>query len=162
MSSSSSSSSHDGIMAWFARNHVAANLLMIAVVATGLLVAGHIRQEIYPTYTLDVVQIEMQYRGASPEEVEQSIIFPIEAELRGMEIIREIQARASEGRAMVMAELLPGTDRNRGLQEVTAAVQRINLFPEDVEPPTTTLEAGRRRGVPYLSIFGDLARRVPS
>ncbi len=156
MNSSSSDRSHEGMMAWFARNHVAANLLMIAVVATGLLVAGHIRQEIYPTYTLDIVQIEMQYRGASPEEVEQSIIFPIEAELRGMEIIREIRARASEGRATVMAELLPGTDRNRGLQEVTAAVQRISLFPEDAEPPTTSLDSGRRRGVLYLSIYGDL------
>ena len=56
-----------GLIAWFARNHVAANLLMFAVVATGLLVARGIRQEIYPTFTLDVVEIEMEYPGASPD-----------------------------------------------------------------------------------------------
>ncbi|MCS1416495.1 MAG: Multidrug resistance protein MdtB [Verrucomicrobia subdivision 3 bacterium] len=148
-----------GVMAWFAQNHVAANLLMIAVVASGFLVARHIRQEIYPTYTLDVVRIDMQYRGASPEEVEQSIILPIESELRGMEIIREMRAQAIEGRALVTAELTPGMDRNRGLQEVTAAVQRIDLFPDDAEPPIVSLNTGRRRGVLYVSIYGDLDER---
>ena len=57
------------IISWFARNHVAANLLMLAVVATGLLVSQNIRQEIYTTFTLDVVEITMEYRGASPEDV---------------------------------------------------------------------------------------------
>ncbi len=146
-------------LAWFAKNHVAADLLMIAIVATGLLSARHIRQEIYPTFTLDSVQITMDYRGASPEEVENSIIIPIESELMGMDLVREISARASEGRATITAELFPGTDRNRGLQEITAAVQRINLFPDETEPPTISLDTGRRRGVLYLSIFGDLDSR---
>ena len=119
---------YPGILAWFARNHVAANLLMIAVIVTGLLVARNIRQEIYPTFTLDAVEIEMEYRGASPEEVEQSIILPIESELRTMEIVREITASAREGNARITAELIPGSDRNRGLQEITAAVQRDNVL----------------------------------
>ena len=147
------------IISWFARNHVAANLLMLAVVATGLLVSQNIRQEIYPTFTLDVVEITMEYRGASPEDVEQSIILPIESELRSMEIIREITATASEGSARISAELVPGSDRNRGLQEITAAVQRINLFPDEAEPPTIALDNGRRRGVMYLSIYGDLSTK---
>ena len=149
----------EGVVDWFARNHVAANLLMIAVAAAGLLAAHSIRQELYPSYTLDVVQIEMRYRGASPGEVEQAILLPIESELRGMEILREVRSRASEGRATVTAELVPGTDRNRGLQEITAAVQRIDLFPEDAEPPVVSLEGARRRGVLYLSIYGDLDER---
>ncbi len=110
-----------GVMAWFARNHVAANLLMIAVVVIGLLVARGIRQEIYPTFTLDAVEIDMDYLGASPEEVEQSIILPIETELRGMDLSRKVTSRAREGSADVRAELGPGKDRNRRLQEITAA-----------------------------------------
>jgi multidrug efflux pump subunit AcrB len=153
---SSSESGFQGLTTWFAKNHVAANLLMLAVVVTGLLVSLNIRQEIYPTFTLDVVEISMEYRGASPEEVEQSIILPIESELRSMEIVREITATAREGSARIQAELIPGSDRNRGLQEITAAVQRINLFPDDAEPPTIALDNGRRRGVMYLSIYGDL------
>lgn len=154
-----SAEGHTGLLAWFARNHVGANLLMLAVVTTGLLVARHLRQEIYPTYALDVVRISMEYRGASPDEVEHSIIQPIEAELRGMELIREVRSIASEGRASVSAELVPGTDRNRGLQEVTAAVQRISLFPDDAELPVISLDGGRRRSVLYLCLYGDLDRR---
>jgi multidrug efflux pump subunit AcrB len=150
---------HRSLSAWFARNHVAANLLMIAVVVTGILVARHIRQEIYPTFTLDVVEISMEYRGASPEEVEHSIVLPIEAELRSMDLIREVRSVAREGSASLAAELVPGTDRNRGLQEVTAAVQRISLFPDDAEPPRISLDGGRRRGVLYLSLYGDLDQR---
>ncbi len=145
-----------GILTWFARNHVAANLLMFAVVAVGLIVARGIRQEIYPTFTLDVVEIEMEYPGASPEEVEQSIILPIEAELRGLDLIRKVTSIAREGDADIRAELAPGVDRNRGLQEITAAVQRIRLFPAEAEAPEVSLDGGWRRGVLYLSIYGDL------
>ena len=68
-----------GALAWFARNEVAANLLMVAIVCSGIVVAGRIRQEVYPAFAMDVVDISMEYRGASPEEVERSIILPIEA-----------------------------------------------------------------------------------
>ena len=156
MSARSQASASTGILSWFARNHVAANLLMFAVVATGLLVARGIRQEIYPTFTLDVVEIEMEYPGASPEEVEQSIVLPIEAELRGLDLIRKVTSLAREGEADIRAELAPGVDRNRGLQEITAAVQRIRLFPAEAEAPEVSLDGGWRRGVLYVSIYGDL------
>ena len=110
-------SSQTGLLAWFARNHVAANLLMLAVVVVGLVVARNIRQEIYPLYALDTVEIEMQYRGASPDEVEQSILLPIESEIRSLELTRRIESTASEGRASVSVEIMPGFDRNRALQD---------------------------------------------
>lgn len=147
---------YKGLLAWFAHNSVAANLLMAAVVIIGLVVAGNIRQEVYPEFALDAVEIEMEYRGSSPEEVERSIILPIEGELRGMEIVHKLTAIASEGRASIEVELTPGTDRNRGLQEITAAVQRISLFPDDAELPVIALDAGRRREVIRLAISGDL------
>jgi len=153
-------SSATGLLAWFARNHVAANLLMLAVIVVGVVVALNIRQEIYPVYELDTIEIDMQYRGASPEEVEQSILFPIEAEVRGLELTRRIESTASEGRASVTVEIMPGFDRNRALQEVTAAVQRISMFPDEIEPPVISLGTGRRRGVVYVSVFGDLDQRT--
>jgi multidrug efflux pump subunit AcrB len=153
-------SSAHGLLAWFARNHVAANLLMLAVVVVGLVVARNIRQEIYPLFELDTVDISMQYRGASPEEVEQSILLPIESEVRSLELTRRIESSASEGRASVSVEIMPGFDRNRALQEVTAAVQRISMFPDEIEPPVISLGTGRRRGVVYVSVFGDLDQRT--
>ncbi len=156
----SDTSNAKGVIAWFARNHVAANLLMIAVVVVGIVVARNIRQEIYPTYEIDTVEVEMQYRGASPEEVEQSIILPIESELRGLELTHRILSEASEGRASVSVEIMPGFDRNRALQEVTAAVARISLFPDEIEPPRVSLGTSRRRGVAFLSVGGDMDQRT--
>ncbi len=149
-----------GALAWFARNEVAANLLMIAIVLSGIIVATQIRQEVYPEFALDIVEISMEYRGASPEEVERAVILPIESELRGMEIIRQVRSVAREGRASVSVELVPGTDRNRGLQEVTQAVQRVSLFPDEAEPPVIALETGRRREVVRIAISGDVSERT--
>lgn len=149
-----------GLIAWFARNHVAANLLMIAIVVVGVAVALNIRQEIYPLFEVDTVDVNMQYRGASPEEVEQSVILPIESELRGLELTRRIESSASEGRAHVSVEIMPGFDRNRALQEVTAAVARISLFPDEIEPPLVSLGSSRRRGVNYVAVSGNLDTRT--
>lgn len=153
-------SEQKGILAWFARNHVAANLLMVAVVGVGLVAAMRIKQEVYPTFETDTVRVSMQYRGASPEEVERSIIFPIEAELRGMELVRRTVSVAREGGARVTVEVNSGFDRNRALQEVTAAVQRVSLFPDDAEPPRISLGSGRRRGVMSIAVYGDLGERT--
>lgn len=149
-----------GPLAWFARNSVAANLLMLAIVATGLIVSRNIRQEVLPIFALDEVEIDLEYRGASPEEVERAIILPVEAELRGMEIIRRVESVAREGRASLTIELVPGTDRNRGLQDVTAAVQRVSTFPDEAEPPVIALGTGRRRSVMRVAIYGDVDERT--
>ncbi|MBT5816141.1 MAG: efflux RND transporter permease subunit [Opitutales bacterium] len=153
-------SSSTGLIAWFARNHVAANLLMLAVVVVGFAVARNIKQEIYPLFQIDTIEVDMQYRGASPEEVEQSIILPIESELRGLELTRRIESTASEGRASVSVEIMPSFDRNRALQEVTAAVARISLFPDEIEPPRVSLGTSRRRGVNYVAVCGDVDERT--
>ncbi len=148
-----------GLLAWFTRNHHAANLLMLVVLAVGIISIFKIKQEVFPVFVLDTVEINVQYRGAGPEEVEQSVIVPIESELRGLEMIRRLEAVASEGRAQITAELFPGFDRNRALQEVTAAVQRIAVFPDEIEPPVISLGEGRRRDVMRIAVAGDLNER---
>lgn len=151
---------HRGLLAWFARNHVAANILMLAIVAVGIVVASGIKQEVYPTFALDTVRIDMEYRGASPDEVEHSIIQPIESEVRGLELVRRITSTATEGRARVTVEVMPGFDRNRALQEVTAAVQRISMFPNDAELPVISLGDGHRHSVLSIAVYGDLDERT--
>ncbi|HSG34889.1 MAG TPA: efflux RND transporter permease subunit, partial [Sphingomonadaceae bacterium] len=148
-----------GLLAWFARNHHAANLLMIVVLAVGIISIFKIKQEVFPVFVLDTVVIDVQYRGAGPEEVEQSVIVPIESELRGLEMVKRLEAVASEGNAQVIAELFPGFDRNRALQEITAAVQRISVFPDEIEPPVISLGEGRRQDVMRIAVSGDLNER---
>ncbi|MBM4384356.1 MAG: efflux RND transporter permease subunit [Deltaproteobacteria bacterium] len=81
-----------GVVAWFARNPVAANLLMGLMIAGGLLMGPRIKQEMFPDVELDVVTIAVPYPGASPVEVEEGVCVPVEEALQGLAGIKRIRA----------------------------------------------------------------------
>ena len=63
----------NGMIAWFARNSVAANLLMMFIIACGLIASFSVNSERRPEISLDRINIEVPYLGAAPEEVEQAV-----------------------------------------------------------------------------------------
>ncbi|RMH03273.1 MAG: efflux RND transporter permease subunit [Planctomycetota bacterium] len=128
-----------GIVAWFVRNPVAANLLMATIVVTGLFTAPALRQEIVPTIEVDAVQVTVPYPGASPEEVEEAICMRIEEAVQGLSGVDEIHATAEEGVGTVMIDLLDGQDRNQMLSDIQAEIDRIDTFPADAEEPVVSL-----------------------
>ena len=77
-----------------------------------------------------------------------------------MELVKRTVATVRDSSASVMVEVNQGFDRNRVLLEITAAVQRVSLFPADAEPPTISLGSGRRRGVMSIAVYGDLDERT--
>ena len=93
-----------------ARNGVASNLLLFFVVVAGLASAGSLVQEVFPEFSLDTILVSVAYPGATPEEVEESIVRKIEEQIKAVEGIKEITATASEGVANVSVELKLGTD----------------------------------------------------
>ena len=90
---------------WFARNSVAANLVMAFIVVSGLLAATNTREEAFPEMELDRIQVEVPYLGAAPEEVEQAVNVRIEEAIQGIDGIRRIRSTASEGMGTVLIEL---------------------------------------------------------
>ena len=56
-------------IAWFARNPVAANLLMVLLVLAGLAALPSINQKSFPDFEIEMIQIGVPYPGAAPEEV---------------------------------------------------------------------------------------------
>ncbi len=71
-----------GLIAWFARNPVAANLLMIFIIVGGLLSAMTIRKQMFPQYENNWLSIQAVYPGAAPQEVEEGITIKVEESLR--------------------------------------------------------------------------------
>jgi multidrug efflux pump subunit AcrB len=57
---------------WFARNGVAANLIMMLIMAGGLLTVFNLKQEVLPEFSLDMITVSIDYLGAAPEEVEEA------------------------------------------------------------------------------------------
>ncbi|MCY4029160.1 MAG: efflux RND transporter permease subunit [Acidobacteria bacterium] len=125
----------NGGIAWLARNPVAANLLMVLIVAAGLVAATEIVDEAFPQANLDVIGIDVPYLGAAPEDVEAGVVLRVEEAVRNIPGIRQIQSTASPGNASVLLSLELGADAERVLDEVTAAVRAITTFPAATEEP---------------------------
>ncbi len=148
-----------GAVKWMARNHVAANLLMIILVAGGLIRISSIKQEVFPEISLDTIQVTVAYPGAGPEEVEEGILLQIEENLSGVEGIKELRSVAKEGVGTVRAELLPGEDPDLKLQEIKSEVDRIITFPVDAEKPVITKLLNRFEVISVV-VYGDASDRA--
>jgi multidrug efflux pump subunit AcrB len=122
-------------IAWCAENHVAANLAMVVIVAAGLGTLPTLTQELLPEIELDTISVSVVYPGASPQEVESSITNRIEDELQGRAGIKRIRSSSAEGVSSVSAELMAGEDVRRRLDDIRAAIDSIDTFPQDAEEP---------------------------
>ena len=124
-----------GIIAWFVQNSVAANLLMVLVLAAGIVGLPSIKQQTFPDLDVDIIQIGVPYLGASPSEVEEGVCIRIEEELQGVEGIDQMTSSASEGACGVTVEILTGYPVDRALAEIKNKVDSISTFPEETEKP---------------------------
>ncbi len=143
------------IISWFAENHVAANLLMLFIIAAGVITALTIKLEVMPEATLDKIAITVEYPGASPSEVEEGVIRKIEDEVAGLAGIKRIDSTAKEGYGIVTIEVVKGWDIKKLLDEVKAEVDRINTFPEEAEDPVVR-EITRKTQVIDVAIYGNV------
>jgi len=142
------------IIEWFVKNPVAANLIMVLIIAGGLLTMSGIEQEVFPEIASDMISITVPYLGAAPEEVEEAVCIPIEEEVQSLEGIKRITSRASEGLGTVMLELEPSADMRTLLDDVKARIDAIETFPEETEKPVIQ-ELLNRRQVVSVAVSGD-------
>ena len=89
--------SNTGIISWFARNSVAANLLMIAIFVAGVIGILSLRQQLFPDLLTNSISVQVPYPGAAPQEVEEGIVILIEENIKEIEGIKKIRSSAREG-----------------------------------------------------------------
>ncbi len=147
------------ILNWSVERPVVANLLMVFLLVVGGISAWNMRREIFPEFSLDMVQVSVIYKGASVEEIEESIVTKIEEEITGIEGIKKITSTAVEGLGTVTVELETGTNVNRALNDVKNAVDQIDTFPQESERPLT-VEVVRKIPVIKVAVYGDLPEHV--
>ena len=123
------------LISWFARNGVVANILMFTVVAGGIVSIPEIKKEVFPEISLDMVQVQVSYRGAAPEEVEEGVCVRIEEAVQDIEGIDKITSTASEGSGMVNIEIEVGYDTRDLLDDIKTRIDAIDTFPEEAEKP---------------------------
>ena len=124
------------MISWFARNSVAANLLMITIIIGGAMALNDgVRLEIFPFSDPDTVSVSVPLRGATPEDVELGVAVRIEEAVQDLEGIDKITSRSVEGSTRVRIEIDSDYDPRELLDDIKSRVDAINTFPADTEKP---------------------------
>ena len=145
---------------WFARNPVAANILMFTIVVAGLTSAfSSVPVETFPSLERDIVTVSTAFRGSTPRTVEEGLTLRIEEAIADIEGIEEISSRSSEGNSTVTAEVADGYDTRNILDDVKVRVDALNTLPQDAEKPVVSINV-RNPTVIYVAISGDVGTKT--
>jgi len=123
----------------FAQHKVAANLLMVIMVVGGLLALSKLNTQFFPTFALDVINVSIEWRSASAEDVEDSISSRIEQELRTVDYVDKMTSTSSYGSSVVTLQFDEGTDMGKALDQVKERVAQLRNLPTDAEIPEVSL-----------------------
>lgn len=148
----------NGLIKWFVHNPVAANLLMLAILFGGLLTLPTFNREIMPAMPARFIQISVAYPGGDPVEVEDRICIRIEEAIADIEGVTNVESTASSGLGTVIAEMTTNVDKQRLLNEIKAAVDAINTFPQNSERPSVELIKFQSRSI-QVAVMADTDER---
>ena len=147
------------MIAWFTRNDVAANLLMITIVLAGLnAVWTKIPLEFFPSFESEQITVRVGLRGSSPEEAEMALATRIEEAIKDLRGIEEYRSRSTEGGSSVQIEVADGHDPRELLNDVKSRVDAISTFPSDAEKPNIFLSE-RLREIISVTVSGAVGER---
>jgi len=152
-------SPYEALIEWFARNSVAANLLMAILLVGGLVSAFTIKKEIQPKIETNFITVTMPFLGASPEDVEEGILIKIEEAIQDIQGIKEINSTARRGSGTVQVEVLSEYDVADVMDEVKSRVDAIPTFPENTENPVVSRTRFEQQVV-MLTVYGDVPERT--
>ena len=147
------------MIAWFTRNHVAANLLLLVIVLSGLYsLKNNIPIEVFPTVDLEIINVNVSLRGSTPEDTEQSVTIRAEEAIQDLEGIENITSSSSASTSSIRVEVDPRYNSRELLDDIKTRIDAINTFPAEAEKPITSL-AIRKREVISVVVSGDLTER---
>ncbi len=142
------------MIAWFAKNGVAANLLLGIIVIAGIFSIKGMKMELFPDFDLDLVSITVPYPGAAPLEVEDGICKQIEEKIWDLSGIKELVSYSRENEGVVGVQVERGNDPQELADKIKVRVDSILNFPEEAEKPIVEVATQRRR-VLAVAIHGN-------
>lgn len=150
---------HTGIIAWFAYNPVAANLLMATILLVGGMTLMDIRTEGFPDRPPSVVTVTVDFEGDSPESVEEGAAIKVEEALDGIAGTRKITSAVTSSQAVVSVHGKDGYPIEKLKDEVSGRVDAISTFPEQVER-VVVKEAKKEHHIIFVQLSGETDHRT--
>ena len=123
------------LIQYFVRYNLTGDLLMIAILVSGYVGLTNLRSNFFPEVESKIIQIQVVYPGASPEEIEEGIVAKIEENLQGIAGLDQVKSICNENAGNITIEVLDAGETDEILQDVKNAVDRISSFPVGMEPP---------------------------
>ncbi|CAH6814141.1 AcrB/AcrD/AcrF family protein [Vibrio chagasii] len=120
---------------WFINNPVAANLLMMAIVISGVLAFAQLRVESFPQIAPSSISITVAYPGGTAQQIDESVTQRIEESISGIAGIKQITSQSSAGMSRVVVRKTSSTDLDKLLDDIRNQVNAINGFPVQAERP---------------------------
>lgn len=145
------------IIEWFTKNSVAANILMVAIVSSGIYTGfSKIILQEFPDYPTRTITVSMSYRGSTPTEIEEGIVALIEEALYDLEGLKEMESTATSSSGSVALTIEDNYDLGQALDEIKNRVDGIQTFPEEAERPQVSLNDRLERAITIV-LAGDLS-----
>jgi multidrug efflux pump subunit AcrB len=148
----------NGLIAFWARNGVAANLLMIAVLIAGFFGFTRIEREVFPSGAFNYAVVTVAWPGASPREIEEQIVLRIEEAVADVDGVKHVDATATEGLAQVTVEGADSVDTTLFLNDIKNRIDGISTLPAEAFPPVVR-QLKNDNGAVYIALYGDLEER---
>lgn len=142
------------VVAFFIDNPIYSNTLIVFAALFGFIAATNLNKESFPETNPDVVTVNVAFPGASPLEVEEGILMPVEEAVDAIQGIDKITSNAFENFGSVRVEIQHGYDADVAFRDMRDAVEQVNTFPDGIERPRTNLQT-KRRLVTSIIIYGN-------
>jgi multidrug efflux pump subunit AcrB len=142
-----------GIISTFVRHPVAPNLAMGVMILAGIWALGQLTRQLLPTFELSLVNVQVEWPGASAEDVQLAVTQPLEDELRGLDLLEDIRSTSREGSGTVTLEYGEDVDMGSVLDQVKERVAQVRNLPATAETPTVSL-VPRNEPVAKLVVTG--------
>jgi len=154
-----SNTKQTGWLAWFARNPIAANLLMMTLLIVGLFSAANMRTEAFPSSAPNSVTIDVEYQGGSPEVVEEGVAEKIEDALQGVSGIEDITSTVTSNSATILVQGVDAYPVDVLKDDVKIRVDSITTFSDQVQNIVIAQQQDSNEVI-YVQVYGEADHRV--
>jgi multidrug efflux pump subunit AcrB len=148
----------NSLIEWWARNSVAANLLMVGIFVAGIIGFNSMEREMDPQVKFPGLEINVTWPGAAPQEVEEQIVARIEESVSDMDAIEWVRSTSSEGSGAVYILAEQQVDFTQFMNDVKIRVDSIPSLPRDIEPPQVRQWVNQQEFI-RVAVHGDLTEQ---
>ena len=148
-----------GIIPWFVANPVAANLLLMLVIALGAIQLTSLRKEAFPSLEPNSIKVSVTYNSGSAQQAEEGLAIKIEDQLEDVTGIDSITSSSTSSGVSITIEKKDDYDLDQLLTDVTTKIDAISTFPVDAKNPIIE-KAEREEHSLWLQLYGDVDRNT--